>query len=70
MAGWKIPTWQEGAGAVLGSIPRIIKYFKDKGRINEVKKIDGAVSSGDDKSVNNILHKITDKENKRTGANS
>lgn len=53
---WKIPTWSDGIGAIVGSIPRIIKHFKDKGRINAVNKIDAAVDSGDDAAINKLVH--------------
>jgi len=70
MTGWKIPSWSDGIGAVVGSIPRIIKHFKDKARVNEVTKIEDAVSSGDDSAINSELRKIVTKEDKRNKANS
>lgn len=68
--GWKIPTMGDFVGAALGSVPRVIKYFKDKGRVNEVTKINDAVDSADDKSVNSVLREITTKEDNRRKANS
>ncbi len=68
--GWKIPTWGDGIGALVGSVPKIIKYFKDKGRVNEVNKIETSVDDGDDKSVHNILYGVVKKADTRNKANS
>lgn len=56
--GWKIPTFGDGIGAVIGVIPRAIKWFKDRGRIHEVDKIDKAVDTNDDAAINAKLRDI------------
>jgi len=68
--GFKIPTWGDGIGALVGSIPKIIKHFKDRGRINEVKKINESVSTGDTKYINDILCRVTKRINDRKNAAS
>lgn len=68
--GWKIPTWGDGIGAVVGSIPRVIKYFKDKGRVNEVSKINDAVDKSDDAAVNSELQSIVKESQRRKAADS
>jgi hypothetical protein len=68
--GFKIPTWGDAIGAAAGSIPRIIKYFKDKARVNEIKKINDAVDSGDTKYVDGVMRKIKKTYNDKRDANS
>lgn len=67
---WKIPTWSDGIGAAVGAIPKVIKFFKDKGRVNEVTKIETDVATGNNAGVNRELRSIVEKENKRNKANS
>lgn len=70
MAGWKIPTFEDGIGALIGSVPKVIKFFKDQGRIKKVEKITDAVHSSDDAVINKQLRDIVGKEDKRDKANS
>lgn len=67
---WKIPTWGDGIGAIVGSIPKIIKYFKDKGRVNEVTKISNEVDSNNDAAINKRLRDISEAERRRKQADS
>ena len=68
--GWKIPKTGDFVGFILGSVPRVIKYFKDKNRIKNVDKIEDAVDSGDDSTVNKQLQSVIKKDDKRRKANS
>ena len=67
--GFKIPTWGDGIGALVGSIPKLIKWFKDRGRINEVKKIYDAVATGDTKYINDVMRRVhKENEDRRDSA--
>lgn len=68
--GCKIPTWSDGIGAIVGSIPKIIKHFKDKGRINETDKIRDSVATGDTEYINRVMRRVSKETSDRSKAAS
>jgi len=62
--GLKVTAW------ITDRIDQVAKYFKKKGRVNEVNKIDSSVDSRDTKSVNNILRGIKKKSEDRIKSSS